>query len=116
MIHPDDAKKAKLNNGDTALIKSRVGMLHIETQITEDMMQGVISIPHGWGHSMPNTQLQIAAKYPGVNLNTLSDDQFVDKLTGTAVFNGIPVTLTKSISSAKNTEQTSRAKVSSELA
>ncbi|MFT6904342.1 MAG: anaerobic selenocysteine-containing dehydrogenase [Oleiphilaceae bacterium] len=112
MIHSEDAKRAKLAEGDTALVQSRVGMLHIETQITDDIMQGVISIPHGWGHSMPDTQLQVASKHPGVNLNTLSDDQFVDKLTGTAAFNGIPV----SVSKVKSSELKPGVRVSSELA
>ena len=116
MIHPNDAKKAKLKEGDTALIESRVGMLHIETQITEDMMQGVISIPHGWGHSMPDIQLQVASKYPGVNLNTLSDDQFIDKLTGTAAFNGVPVSVKALTVSAKTSEKTSGVSANSELA
>ena len=116
MIHSEDAKRAKLANGDTALVQSRVGMLYIETQITDDIMQGVISIPHGWGHSMPGTQLQVASKQPGVNLNTLSDDQFVDRLTGTAAFNGIPVSVTKVKSPKEESAQKPRVRVRSELA
>ena len=116
MMHPDDAKRAKLISGDTALVQSRVGMLHIETEITKDIMQGVISIPHGWGHSMPGTQLHVASKHPGVNLNTLSDDHFVDRLTGTAAFNGIPVSVTKVRLPTKDAEQTASIQAGSELA
>ena len=112
MIHPEDAQKANLKDGDTALVKSRVGMLHIETQVTKEIMQGVISIPHGWGHSLPDTQLSVAEKYSGVNINILTDDAFVDRLTGTAAFNGIPV----SVSKVNNSEQKPRVRVSSELA
>jgi anaerobic selenocysteine-containing dehydrogenase len=115
MIHPNDAKQAKLADGDTALVQSRVGMVHIETQITSDMMQGVISIPHGWGHSMPDTQLHVASNHPGVNLNILSDDQFVDRLTGTAALNGVPVSVTKVKSSSPGLGQKPRVRVSSEL-
>ena len=116
MIHPVDAKKSKLKNGDTALVESKVGMLHIETQITDDIMQGVISIPHGWGHSMQGTQLEIASKHPGVNLNILSDDKFVDKLTGTTAFNGIPVSVSKVNISAQDPEHKTSTRVSPELA
>ena len=116
MIHSVDAKKAKLKNGDTALVESKVGMLHIETKMKDDIMQGVISIPHGWGHSMPDTQQQIASKHAGVNLNTLSDDKFVDKLTGTAAFNGIPVSVSKVNKPNQDAEQNTSVKVSSELA
>jgi anaerobic selenocysteine-containing dehydrogenase len=115
MIHSEDAKKAKLKDGDTALVKSRVGMLHIETEITDNIMQGVVSIPHGWGHLMPGTQLQVASQHAGVNLNILSDDQFVDKLTGTAAFNGTPVSVSKVKKSSQNAKQKPNIQVNSEL-
>lgn len=115
MIHSEDAKKAKLTSGDTALVESRVGMLHIETQVTDKMMPGVISIPHGWGHSMPGTQLQIASKYAGVNINVLSDDRFVDKLTGTTALNGIPVSVSKVESNHQNPDSKAKEHLSSKL-
>lgn len=95
MIHPDDAKTAKLNNGDTALVESRVGMLHIEVLISQDIMPGVISIPHGWGHKAKGMQLRVASQHPGVNINNLTDDMLVDRLTGTSALNGIPVKVCK---------------------
>lgn len=112
LIHPEDAKSAKLENGDTALVESRVGMLYIETQITHDIMQGVISIPHGWGHDLDGIQLEIASKHAGVNVNKLSDDAFVDRLTGTSALNGIPVKVCK----VKTGDEKSRVRVSAELA
>ena len=95
LIHPTDAKRAKLTDGATAVVESRVGLLHIETEITEDIMQGVVSIPHGWGHSAEDIQLSVASSQPGVNINLLSDDDFVDALTGTSALNGIPVKVSK---------------------
>ncbi len=95
LIHPADARRARLNDGDTAVVESRVGLIHIETSLTEDIMEGVVSIPHGWGHSDPASQLTIASQYPGINVNLLSDDTLVDQLTGTAALNGIPVKVSK---------------------
>jgi len=95
MIHPEDAQRANLANGDFASVTSRVGKVEIETEITEDIMQGVISIPHGWGHHRENTQTSTASKRPGVSVNDLTDEQFVDSLTGTSVLNGVPVSVCK---------------------
>lgn len=117
MIHPADAKRAKLADGDTALVSSKVGLVHIETHITENIMEGVVSIPHGWGHTTEGTQLSNARKQPGVNMNTLSDDQFVDQLTGTSILNGIPVTVSKlKANQTRPPQDKSRLRVTADLA
>jgi len=95
MIHPEDATRLGLSNGELAKVTSRVGKVEIETEVTKDIMEGVISIPHGWGHRRKNTQLSIASKRPGVSVNDLTDDQFVDRLTGTSALNGVPVSVCK---------------------
>jgi len=109
MIHPDDAIRLNLSEGDIAKVTSRVGKVEIETEITKDIMEGVISIPHGWGHRHKNTQLSIASKRPGVSMNDLTDDQFVDRLTGTSVLNGVPVSVSKITSTRKKTVGTKAA-------
>jgi len=109
MIHPEDAKQANLSSGDIAIVTSRVGKVEIETEVTDDIMEGVISIPHGWGHHRKNTQLSTASKRPGVSINDITDDQFVDRLTGTSVLNGVPVTVSK-ISTGKKQSTTKAAK------
>lgn len=106
MIHPKDALRLSLNDGDLATVTSRVGEVDIETEITPDIMEGVISIPHGWGHGRKDTSLSIASKRPGVSVNDLTDDQFVDRLTGTSALNGVPVSVAKvSASGTKTTNK-----------
>jgi hypothetical protein len=56
-------------------------------------MPGVVSIPHGWGHDLPDTRLHVAAQHPGVNSNLLADEEALDPLSGNAVLNGIPVSV-----------------------
>jgi hypothetical protein len=56
-------------------------------------MEGVVSLPHGWGHGQPGTQMAVAAGHAGVNSNVLADEFAVDPLSGNAVLNGIPVEL-----------------------
>jgi hypothetical protein len=56
-------------------------------------MQGVVSLPHGWGHDAPGTKLRVAAAHAGVNSNLLADEELYDPVSGNAVLNGTPVTV-----------------------
>jgi anaerobic selenocysteine-containing dehydrogenase len=92
-VHPDDARRLGLADGDRARVSSRAGAIEVPVEVTEDIMPGVVSIPHGWGHDAPGVALRVAAEHPGANSNVLSDEQVVDPVSGTAVLNGIPVEL-----------------------
>ena len=74
-------------------MRSRAGELVADVEVTDDVMEGVVSLPHGWGHGQPGTQMGVAAANAGVNSNLLSDELQVDPLSGNAVLNGIPVEL-----------------------
>ncbi|MFT5451268.1 MAG: anaerobic selenocysteine-containing dehydrogenase, partial [Enterobacterales bacterium] len=103
LINPEDATQRGVADGDTVQVKSRVGMLDIIASLSDEMMPGVISIPHGWGHDMDGVQLKVAKSRPGVNTNILTDEYFLDGLSGNAALNGVPVSL--SLLSTKITEQ-----------
>lgn len=95
MMHPDDARGCNIVSGDIVTVKSQIGDIHIEAEVTDTIMRGVVSIPHGWGHDREGVQLQVASDYAGVSLNDLTDDQRIDLLTGNAAFNGVPVIVQK---------------------
>jgi anaerobic selenocysteine-containing dehydrogenase len=90
-IHPDDA--AELGLTDNASIKGPGGDLVAPVELTPDIRRGVVSLPHGWGHDRGGTRQGVAADQPGVNVNQLNDGGQLDPLSGTAVLNGIPVTI-----------------------
>jgi anaerobic selenocysteine-containing dehydrogenase len=92
-INPQDAGPLGIENGDQVTVMSRVGKVTIEAEITDRIMPGVISIPHGFGHNKKGMKLDIAEQYAGVNTNILTDDLLVDELSGNAVLNGVPVDL-----------------------
>jgi len=94
-IHPDDAAHLELVDGNMATVASRTGSLEVPIEITDAIMPGVVSIPHGWGHTLSMTKTRIASEHAGVNTNILSDEVEVDPLSGNAVLNGIPVTIEK---------------------
>ncbi|WP_251017116.1 molybdopterin oxidoreductase family protein [Streptomyces sp. ISL-1] len=90
-IHPADAARLGLEDGVQARIKADGGELEAPVEITDAVRTGVVSLPHGWGHSRPGTRMSVAAARPGVNVNQLLDGSRLDPLSGTAVLNGFPV-------------------------
>jgi anaerobic selenocysteine-containing dehydrogenase len=90
-VHPDDAERLGLEEGSAALVRSAAGELEAPVEITDAIMPGVVSIPHGWGHDAPGMRLRVASGHAGVNSNLLADETAVDPLSGNAVLNGIPV-------------------------
>ena len=93
-LHPDDAAALGLSDGDPALVRSRVGELRVPVEVTDAIRPGVVSIPHGWGHDLEGVRLSVAQEHAGVNSNLLADEELFDPVSGNAVLNGIPVTVT----------------------
>jgi anaerobic selenocysteine-containing dehydrogenase len=92
-VNPADADRYGLSDGEPAQLRSRTGSLQAEVEITSDVMPGVVSLPHGWGHDQPDTRMRVAEANAGANSNVLADDELIDAVSGNAVLNGIPVTL-----------------------
>ena len=93
LVHPDDAARLSLADGALAEVTSRAGSVTIPVEVTEAIRPGVVSIPHGWGHDRPGVRLGVAGRHAGVNSNVLAEDDRFDPLSGTAVLNGIPVSV-----------------------
>ncbi len=92
-VHPQDAERLGLADGEAAVVRSRAGAVVVPVEVTDDVMPGVVSIPHGWGHDLPGVALGVAGEHAGTNSNVLADELLVEPLSGTAVLNGIPVEL-----------------------
>ena len=95
MLSPLSAKALKIVDGEKVKIKSRVGEVLISVEITDSMMPGVVSIPHGFGHSRKGTQVPVADQKPGVSVNDLTDPMRIDPLTGNAAFSGLELEIIK---------------------
>ena len=95
MIHPDDASARGIADGDSVSVSSNVATVELAAEVTEDMMPGVVSMPHGWGHNRGGVSWQTAADHAGVSINDLIDTERYDVLTGNAVLNGIAVGVEK---------------------
>lgn len=93
LVHPQDAARAGVADGARAHLSSAHGEIEVQVEFCTEMMPGVISLPHGWGHDLPGVQMQVAGARPGANLNQLLDDQKRDPLSGNAVLSGVEVQL-----------------------
>ena len=90
-MHPDDAERLGLEDGGRASVSSAAGRIEAPVELTDGIMPGVVSIPHGWGHDAPGVRMRVASEHAGVNSNVLADETRVDPVSGNAVLNGIPV-------------------------
>jgi anaerobic selenocysteine-containing dehydrogenase len=93
LAHPDDLAARGIRDGDTVLVRSAVGEVRVEVAATDDVMPGVVSLPHGYGHRRTGVRLRHAETLPGVTMNDLTDASVVEGLSGNAVLNGVPVSV-----------------------
>lgn len=93
LMNPADLANCGVSEGSVVKVKSRVGEIEIVVNASDEMAAGVVSIPHGWGHNRDGIRMDIAANHAGTSANDITDDQFVDLLSGNAAVNGVPVTI-----------------------
>ena len=94
LVNPADAERLGLQSGGTARVSTALGELLAQVAISADLMAGVVSLPHGWGHDLQGSRLQVASARPGVNMNALLDGEQRDPLSGNAVLSGVAVSVT----------------------
>jgi len=93
LISPNDASRFGITAGGWARISSHVGSVVAQAEVTDDLMPGVVSMPHGWGHNLEDTQMSVAKAHPRVNTNFLTDNHAYDAASGTSVLFGTSVTV-----------------------
>jgi anaerobic selenocysteine-containing dehydrogenase len=90
LMHPQDLQLRSLADGSRVRVRSRIGEIVVEVQSSAEMMPGVVSLPHGWGHDRAGVRLDIAQRQPGASANDLTDEFELD-VSGNAALNGLPV-------------------------
>jgi len=88
MISPKDAARSGLQTGDSAEVSTPTGRIVLPVEITDDIMPGVVSVPHGWGHDRSGIGQAVAAAHAGASINDVISDEQIDPLVGTSVLNG----------------------------
>jgi anaerobic selenocysteine-containing dehydrogenase len=90
-MHSQDARARGLCDGAQVTVSSRAGSIELPLEVTDSLMPGVVSVPHGWGHARAGVMLRVASAHPGVSINDITDDSLIDVLSGNAGFSGVPV-------------------------
>ncbi|MBL8682109.1 MAG: molybdopterin-dependent oxidoreductase [Myxococcales bacterium] len=93
LVHPDDAAEHGVKTGDRVLLRSKTGEIRVLVEVSDEIHRGVVSLPHGWGHSDEAAKLEVARSHAGASINDVTDDGFVDPLSGTAAFSGVSVVI-----------------------
>ncbi len=96
LVNPGDASRLGVEDAGFAEVSSNAGKVVARVEVTDAIMPGVVSLPHGWGHDREGISLSVASLQPGVNSNVLSDESDIDPLSGNATLNAIPVTVSAS--------------------
>lgn len=96
-MHPDDLASRGIVDGSVVTVTSEVSSLQVEVRATDEVMPGVVSLPHGYGHRRPGVRLSRAVEVPGVTMNDLTDPARVEGVSGNAVLNGVPVVVTPAV-------------------
>jgi anaerobic selenocysteine-containing dehydrogenase len=91
LIHPEDALRLGIEDKRRVRITGPGGSIVVPAKISDEILSGVVSLPHGWGHNRPGTRLGVAQHHTGASFNDVTDAMAVDPLCGTAVLNGISV-------------------------
>ena len=90
-VHPDDAARYEVRDGEMAILESRVHRGEVRIAVTDEMRPGVVSLPHGWGHAGSVPWQKVAGSHPGVSINDWIDDSVVEPIIGQSILNGVPV-------------------------
>ncbi|SRX80901.1 molybdopterin oxidoreductase [Conexibacter woesei DSM] [Mycolicibacterium parafortuitum] len=93
LIHPGDADRLDIADGQPVEVSTSEGSLVVTAEVSDEMMPGVVSLPHGWGHGVDGTRLDVANAHPGVNANLLNPAELIDVPSNTQVVNGVPCRL-----------------------
>jgi anaerobic selenocysteine-containing dehydrogenase len=95
LMNRRDAERRQIADGDSVSIVSRTGRIEVPAELSDEMMPGVVSLPHGWGHGRAGARLRIAASNAGASINDVTDGLAIDPLSGNAAFSGLPVQVTR---------------------
>jgi anaerobic selenocysteine-containing dehydrogenase len=93
LMNPGDLAQRAIEDGSRVRVTSRVGSVEVEVAASDDLMPGVVSLPHGYGHAADGVLMSRSREVPGVSVNDLTDPELLD-VSGNAALNGVPVEVT----------------------
>jgi anaerobic selenocysteine-containing dehydrogenase len=91
-LHPEDAARLGLAEGDYADVSTETATVRVPVRVLGDLMPGTVALPHGWGHQHASG-LSVAGRTRGVNVNLLAADgpERLEQVSGMANLTGFCV-------------------------
>ena len=91
-INAADAERLGIADGDRVEVSSAHGAVDAIAQIDDDLLAGVVSMVHGWGHAV-SPSMRVANADPGTNPNALlpTGPGSYEPLSSQAHMTGVPV-------------------------
>ncbi|MFO0659347.1 MAG: molybdopterin-dependent oxidoreductase [Polyangiaceae bacterium] len=108
LIHPTDAARLGIANDDLVEVESTRGTMSIHAEISDEIMPGVVSAPHGWGHHREGAKLSVAREHAGQSVNDITDETVLDRLSGNAAYSGVHVVGARARDKRCGSDQASR--------
>jgi formate dehydrogenase len=96
-VHPKDAAVAGLENGERVRIVSAAGEIETEVLVTDEIVEGTIAVPHGWGHRDAGWQRANRAGGPNINVLASTEIGDIERIAGMTLLDGIPVRIEPAI-------------------
>ena len=93
VVNAEDAADLGIADGQQVRISSAVGAIEAAASVTGNIRRGVVSMAHGWGSRIFDTEGNTAVPGYGVNRNLLVNRADIDPLSQTPAFNSVPVRL-----------------------
>jgi len=90
-MHPADLGARGIGDGAHVRVRSRAGSIETQAKSSDEMMPGVVCLPHGFGHGRPGVHLAHAQRVTGASYNDLSDPAALDHPSGNAALSGVSV-------------------------
>lgn len=91
LLSRTDAVEQGLHSDDWVEVSTGTGKVRVRVEVTDDILSGVVSLPHGWSDledaAAPDEAVQ------GANVNRMTGGATLDPLTGTACLNGYAVSI-----------------------
>ncbi len=96
LIHPEDAGRRGLGDGDEAVLTSRWGEVRVPVKLTADMRPGCVTYPHGWGH---DGGWRRANATRGVNINAIAPatPESAEQISGMSFLDGFDVEVRRAL-------------------
>jgi Molydopterin dinucleotide binding domain len=78
-VHPSDGERSGVQDGGLVEIESGAGSIVMAARLTDDVKEGTVAIPHGWGH---DGGWSLANSAGGANSNDLAAarDEDIERL------------------------------------